>query len=369
MYDLAVIIPYFNEEENIVGIIPAVAEIFHESSINGQIIIVDDNSRDGTSKEVRTLQNTMAQLSLIVRTENPGLSQSIMTGFQHANSRVLLVMDADFSHPPSLIPVLYQKIQYGADVVIGSRYADGGSIEGWPLHRIVLSRGATFFARALFPSITDPVSGFFAVRREVVRHASLKPRGYKILLEILGRGKWSRAIEIPYTFHNRVTGTSKMSPRICIDYVSQVLAIGLHALRHHESHAWEEEKRMVQFTLVGISGIFVNMALLFTLTNVFGIYYLVSSVIAIELSILNNFFWNDFFTFSGGKGHEMGNRLHRLISYHLVSAGGSAINLLSLFLLTEFAGVYYLLANIIGITLSFAWNFFVNRNTTWKSTG
>jgi dolichol-phosphate mannosyltransferase len=275
-------------------------------------------------------------------------------------------MDADLSHPPELIPRFRSEILKGADLVIGSRYMGGGGIEDWPLGRRIISRGATFLGRILFPEITDPVSGFFALKREVVAGAPLRPRGYKILMEVLGKGSWQKAVEIPFTFRDRKAGSSKLRSRTILDYLRQVLDISLYALSARRGAAWEEWERILRFAAVGCTGIIVNTGILWILTGYAGIYYLVSSVIAIEVSILSNFFLNDRWTF--GKGMTQGGRTlaERIGMFHAVSAGGAAINWLVLFTLTQYAGLFYLVSNLAGIFAGFIWNYLVNRNVTWS---
>ena len=197
MYDLTVIIPTFKEEANIRIIITEVDTVFRKNGLNGEILVVDDNSPDNTIVIVNEIKETKNNLRIIVRSADHGLSQSVAEGFLRASSDVLVVIDADLSHPPALIPRMYQEILAGSDVVIGSRYMEGGGIKKWPIKRRVISLGATFLGRLLFPDITDPVSGFFAVRKSVVANAHLKPRGYEILLEVLGKGLWKKEKEIP----------------------------------------------------------------------------------------------------------------------------------------------------------------------------
>ena len=148
MYDLTVIIPTFNEEANIRNIVMAVDAVFHEHSLHGQILVVDDNSSDATISIVHELKRTKENVEILVREKDHGLSQSVADGFSHASSDVFIVIDADFSHPPVLIPRMYEEIRKGNDIVIGSRYMEGGGIRKWPLkrqdhiHRRHLSRPA-----------------------------------------------------------------------------------------------------------------------------------------------------------------------------------------------------------------------------------
>jgi dolichol-phosphate mannosyltransferase len=365
-FDLTVIIPTFREGENIGAILRAVHDVLAGAGIRGEILVVDDSSPDDTIPGVRALEPVFPELRLVVRTSDPGLSQSVAEGFGLARAPVILVMDADFSHPPDLIPRFLGEIRAGADVVIGSRYMAGGGIEDWPLRRRIISSGATFFGRILFPEITDPVSGFFALRREVVAGAPLRPRGYKILMEVLGKGTWSQAREIPFVFRDRKAGSSKLRPGTILDYARQVLDITRSALHRREGAAWEELGKIIRFAIVGCSGILVNMGLLWLLTGIAGVYYLVSSIVAIEVSIISNFLLNDHWTFGKGGGHRARPISSRFALFQLVSIGGAAINWLVLFLLTEFGGVYYLASNMAGILAAFIWNYLVNRHLTWK---
>jgi len=366
MYDLTVIIPTFKEEANIRNIITEVDAVFKQNNLNGEILVVDDNSPDGTILIVNEIKKQMVNVNIFVRLADHGLSQSVAEGFFHASSDIFIVIDADLSHPPSLIPVMYSEIMDGNDIVIGSRYMEGGGIKKWPIKRRIISLGATFLGRLLFPDITDPVSGFFAIRKSVVIRAPLKPRGYKILLEVLGKGEWKKDKEIPFEFVDREIGSSKLKLKTIIEYLLQVIDIALFSFSHPQSAAWKEWKKIFKFGLVGISGILVNMSVLWYLTEFVGLYYLVSSLFAIELSIINNFIWNDLWTFKSGVLHKRSSRLQRLITFHVISVGGLVINWGVLYLLTSVVGVYYLIANLIGILLAFGWNFMMNRRVTWQ---
>jgi dolichol-phosphate mannosyltransferase len=247
MYDLTVIIPTFKEAANIRNIITEVEAVFKEQGMNGEILVVDDNSPDGTISIINEIKKTKDNVHLLVRLADHGLSQSVVDGFAQAFSDIFVVIDADLSHPPALIPMMYKEIKAGNDIVIGSRYMEGGGIKKWPLKRRIISLGATFLGRLLFPYITDPVSGFFAVRKSVVERAPLKPRGYKILLEILGKGIWEKDKEIPFEFVDREIGSSKLKIKTIVDYSLQVIDITAFSFTHHESAAWKKWKMVVKF--------------------------------------------------------------------------------------------------------------------------
>jgi len=362
-----VIIPTFNEEENIAAIIEAVNGVFLQSGIRGEVLVVDDSSKDRTIEIVQEIADKNSNVRLIVRKKEHGLSQSVVEGFGAARSGILQVIDADFSHPPELIPRFYEAIRGGADIAVGSRYMKGGNIEDWPLKRRVISLGATAFGRILFPEITDPVSGFFAVRREVVSGAPLTPRGYKILMEVLGKGRWRSVVEIPFVFKDREEGESKLRPDTILDYLRQCADIIRFSATRRAGPVYGEWVRIVRFGLVGLSGILVNMGLLYALTEIAGLYYLVSAAIAIEVSVVNNFIWNDVWTFKSARDLRFGWRVQRFASFQAVSMGGLVINMAVLYFLADLAGVYYLVANLAGILVAFAWNYAVNRHFTWKS--
>ncbi len=366
MYDLTVIIPTFNEEANIRNIVMAVDSVFHEYSLHGQILVVDDDSSDSTISTVKDLKRIHENVDILVRRQDHGLSQSVADGFSHAASEIFLVIDADFSHPPILIPRMYEEIQKGNDIVIGSRYMEGGAIRKWPLKRRVISIGATFLGRLLFPDITDPVSGFFAVRKQVVEKAPLKPRGYKILLEVLGKGAWEKDKEIPFEFVDREIGASKLRIKTIIQYVQQVIDISLYSFTHFEGAAWREWKRIFKFGIVGLSGIIVNLGVLFLLVECTPTDKILASFIAIELSILNNFIWNDMWTFRSVENRKVSRWWHRLVSFNLVSVGGVVINLGLFYFMTSWFATYYMLSQLAGILAAFAWNFIINRRFTWK---
>ena len=364
MYDLTVIIPTFKEEANIRNIITEVDAVFKRNNLNGEILVVDDNSPDNTISIVNEIKKTKANVNIIIRTKDHGLSQSVAEGFSHVSSDIMLVIDADLSHPPALIPLMYQEIIGGNDIVIGSRYMDGGGIKKWPIKRRVISLGATFLGRLLFPDVSDPVSGFFAIRKSVVANATLKPRGYKILLEVLGKGIWEKDKEIPFEFVDREIGSSKLKLKTIIDYAHQVIDITLFSFLHHESAAWREWKRVFKFGLVGLSGIVVNVGIL-QLLLLAGISGYIALFFAIAVAILNNFIWNDLWTFRSSPQRQVTSIWQRLWLFYTVSAGGAIINYAIAVLLTQFIGMNIILSDIIGILIGFGWNFLINRRFTW----
>jgi dolichol-phosphate mannosyltransferase len=248
----------------------------------------------------------------------------------------------------------------GADMVIASRYVDGGSCPGWSLSRRLVSRGAIFLAHLLLPAtrqVNDPVSGFFIFSKEVAAGAELKPLGYKILLEILTEGHFKRIAEVPYIFGTRNRGKSKLSASQQVAYLRHILSLMKRS---------GELLRFLKFCLVGLSGVGVNMSLLWLLTEFAGLFYILSAAIGIETSITNNFILNNYFTFADRRQSGVKIFLKRLLKFNMVSLTPIAINLVILWFLTEDLGVFYLYSNLVGVAAAALWNYLVNNWWTWK---
>ncbi len=177
MYDLTVIIPTYKEEANIRNIITEVDAVFKRNNLNGEILVVDDNSPDGTISIVNEIKKAKPNVNILVRLADHGLSQSVADGFVHASSDILVVIDADLSHPPALIPSMYHEILGGNDIVIGSRYMDGGGIKKWPLKRRVISLGATFLGRSALPRCIRSGKRFFCDQEKCSSKCHLKTPG------------------------------------------------------------------------------------------------------------------------------------------------------------------------------------------------
>jgi len=225
-FDLTVLIPTFNERENIGKMVTIIDTICKAHSINEEILVIDDNSSDGTIAVVETLMNKHRNLHLLVRKENPGLSQSLYEGMLNVQADLVQCIDCDFSHPPEKIPVFYHILKNeGYDMVIGSRYVRGGAVINWPVMRRVLSSGAALLGRLLIPHVKDSGSGFFAINRHILTGTLLSPRGFRMGFEILGKAHWTRVQEIPIVFKDRVFGQSKLKGRIICDFLIQCCSI------------------------------------------------------------------------------------------------------------------------------------------------
>jgi len=357
MPHLSIVVPTYNEAENIPTLVERVQSTL--SDIDFEMIIVDDDSPDGTALIAQNLMEQYSFLRVVKRTNERDLATAVIEGFKHSTGDVLTVMDADLQHPPERISQLLKRIEEGADIVVGSRYVPGGEIEAWPFKRRFYSKGARAVAYLFLPrcrDVKDPMSGFFMVRQEVLDGVELHPIGYKILLEILIRGKYERVDEVPITFKDRERGTSSL-------VFSEYSKYTRHLLRL----SWEEGEimRFFKFGLVGGSGVLVNEGLLWLLWGIWGMTLFVASIFAIEVSIIWNFFLNEAWTFRDRGDGGIKAVFRRMGLFNLISIVGLGLNVTILLFLYTVFGVYPLTANIVGIAVAFMWNFSANNLWTW----
>lgn len=217
--EITLVVPTYNEAENLPILMEKVFKEFSQNNISGRVIVVDDDSPDGTWRVAEELRETYPGLDVLRRIGKSGLSSAVLDGFETASSEVLGVMDADLSHPPERIPAMLEPIlSEGADFVIGSRYVDTGGIENWTAWRKLSSKLATLTVLGL-TNVKDPMSGYFFIRRKVVEGADLDPKGFKIALEILVRGNYRRVVEVPIVFADRRYGKSKLGFNVVMDYL------------------------------------------------------------------------------------------------------------------------------------------------------
>lgn len=218
---VSIVIPCYNEKEGIGSLLEAIFEAFESNGIDGEVVIVDDNSPDGTGEEAERLKSKY-NLQVLHREGKLGLSSAVIDGFKIAKGDILGVMDADFSHDPKTIPNLVNAIvKDGAELAIGSRYVPGGGIENWPLKRRIISKGAIILG-SVFTSVKDITSGFFFLKKEVIEGVALNPIGFKIGLEVIMKGKYNKIVEIPYVFTDRKSGSSKMNMKEVFNYLIQL---------------------------------------------------------------------------------------------------------------------------------------------------
>jgi len=218
---LALVIPTLCEAENIGGLLDHVRRVLDPLKIPYEILVVDDDSTDGTGAVVSAISEKDPRVRLLVRKGQRGLSGAILYGWKNTDATVLGVMDADLQHPPELLPKLVEAIQSGRDVAIGSRYTPGGETGSWNPVRKLLSAAAVWVTWPLQRRrlrASDPMSGFFLVRRHSVEKIDFMPTGFKLLLEVLVRGQIESIEEVPFAFGLRYRGASKANFRVGVDY-------------------------------------------------------------------------------------------------------------------------------------------------------
>jgi len=213
---LSIVIPTYNEKKNIEKLIPQIHRILSKESIKYEIIIVDDNSPDKTAEAAKKLGKKYP-VKVIKRKGKLGLSSAVVAGFKKALGDFLGVMDADLSHPVDKLPEMFKELKTH-DMVVGSRYVKGGDIENWPIKRKIISKGATLLAKPV-TKMKDPMSGFFMIKRSVLKIGKLNPRGYKIALEVYVKSNVRIFKEVPIIFKDREEGTSKLGGNVMVNYL------------------------------------------------------------------------------------------------------------------------------------------------------
>lgn len=226
-WSVTVVVPTLREVENISPLVERVGAVRRAAHLNLELVFMDDDSRDGTAERVRALD--LDWVHVVVRTGKKGLSHAVLDGLDRSTRDVLVVMDADLSHPPEKIPELIDALRRGADMAVGSRFVEGGSTDDeWGMFRWINSRVATWLAAPL-TTLHDPMSGFFALRQSTFRAGhGFNPLGYKICLELLVKCRCRSVAEIPIHFTDRKLGKSKLSLKEQFNYLRQVRLLYIH---------------------------------------------------------------------------------------------------------------------------------------------
>ncbi|MFG2710260.1 glycosyltransferase [Streptomyces goshikiensis] len=281
---VTLIIPTFNEAANVAELLRRLAGSL-PAHLPCEVLFVDDSTDDTPAVIEKAASGCPFPVAVLHR-EHPegGLGGAVVEGIRRAASDWIVVMDADLQHPPHLVPELVgEGERTGADLVVASRYLPGGSRAGLAgSYRVAVSRGATWLTKGLFPralrGISDPMSGFFAMRRSLVTADALHPLGYKILLELAVRCRPAEVAEVPFVFQDRYAGASKSTAREGLRFLAH-----LAALRSASPAA-----RMIGFGLIGLSGFVPNLAGLWMLTHA-GMHYLPAEILANQAGVLWNF--------------------------------------------------------------------------------
>jgi dolichol-phosphate mannosyltransferase len=375
---LSLIIPTYNESQNISKLLKVVSELLDPHFAHQyELIVVDDDSPDLTWQYAYDLGTIYPQIRVVRRQGERGLSSAVVRGWQVARGEILGVIDADLQHPPEILLKLLASMAAGADLAIASRHIEGGGVSDWSFARRFLSRGAQVLGLLILPQVvgrvTDPMSGFFMVRRSAIADIPLKPRGYKILLEVLGRGRITEIAEIGYVFQERAEGSSKVTRRQYLDYLFHLVQLRFRHPKYKQPFLlqWPLD-RFIRFGLVGLSGVWVDMVVFYLLSDPSTLAWGLtrSKLIAAETAIVNNFIWNDSWTFQDlSKGQSSGSsRLKRFLKFNLICVAGLLINVVILNVLFNQLGCNRYLANVISILAVSFWNFGLSLKLNWRVT-
>jgi dolichol-phosphate mannosyltransferase len=224
---LSLVLPTYNERPNLPEAVARIARSLHAAGHSFEIIVVDDDSPDGTWKVAEEIAGRDPRIHVLRRRGDRGLATAVAAGWRLARGRVLGVMDADLQYPPETLPVLLEALERrGADIAICSRYAPGATVQHWSLTRWFVSWSARLVGRLLLPTtlhgIADPGAGYFLVRRHVIEGVALRPRGFKILIEVLARGRHGAVIEVGLPYEGRKEGQSKFRGRQVVEYLAHL---------------------------------------------------------------------------------------------------------------------------------------------------
>lgn len=355
---LSVIVPTFNESGNITALFERL-----KASLAGtswEVIFVDDNSPDGTWQAVRALAQQDARVRCLRRVGRRGLSGACIEGILASSAPYVAVMDADLQHDDTQLPKMLGLLQSGqAELVVGSRYVEGGSADSFNRQRRGFSEFATMIAKRLLRvEIADPMSGFFMIRRDRFEQIApqLSVHGFKILLDIVATARGQlRTIEIPFTFGSRLSGESKLDSMVALDFLGLILA---------KMTGDAVSLRFLMFALVGSVGLFVHLLTLDVAFNVFDIRFAEAHVLGAVVAMTSNFLLNNFLTYRDQRlrGFAI---LPGLLLFYVVCGVGLLANIGVAFSIYDQSPNWWL-AGAAGALMGVVWNYAMSGIFVWR---
>jgi dolichol-phosphate mannosyltransferase len=350
---VTVVVPTYREVESIPHLVTRLQKLRESSGLDLEVLFMDDDSRDGSEELVASLG--LPWIRMVTRKINRGLSYAVLDGLMLSTRNTIVVMDADLSHPPEKIPEMLAALDDGMEVAVGSRFADGGSTaDDWGLLRWLNNRVATLLALPL-TSLSDPMSGFFAIRRATfLAGRDFDPVGYKILLELIIKCRCRRVLDIPIHFDNRRFGESKLSFKEQLKYIQH-----LRRLYIYKYGTWSH---LIQFLVVGLSGLVVNLGSLTVLLHM-GVAEKQAVAIAIIISMIWNFILNRRFSFSYAREQSI---VRQFLGFVAACSVGAVVNY---FMTTGLWDVIRLkqAAALIGVLAGTFFNFVASRFVIFRS--
>ena len=310
--DLSLVVPTFNESANIGRLLRSLHRVLTGTGATFEIIVVDDDSPDRTWATAAEIARGLSEIRVLRRTGASGLATAVICGWAHARGSVLGAIDGDGQHPPEVVADLMAAMDERTDVAVASRHVPGGGVSNWSAVRRLLSRGAQALGLLLLPGtagrVTDPMSGFFLVRRDVVATAELDPVGYKILLEVLARGDVRRVAERPYVFLEREEGESKVSAGHYVGYLRHLMRLRIHPLR---------SRALMRYLLVTVVALVADAVAFLWIFDRQGWNLTRSAAIAGEVGILLTVALHDLWTFAGRAARSTLDRIRRLLGVQI----------------------------------------------------
>jgi dolichol-phosphate mannosyltransferase len=362
---ISIVIPTYKEADSIQDVIRRSGTALSESGEEYELIVVDDNSGDGTAELAEKMRSEF-HVRVLRRAGRLGLATAVVDGWKLAQGDLLGVIDADLQHPPEILAALAAALrQSNADLAVASRYIAGGGTSDWVFSRRVISSGATHMAASVLPlklsAVSDPMSGMFVVRANAIAGVELTPLGYKILLEVIAKGRIGHAVEVPYQFEERTQGSSKLGPRQYAEYVAHLVHL---AFVTGQVRAW------LAYSMVGLTGAVLDIGLIYLMAVRGGGSPFWVVPLAVEIALLWNFLWNQNATFAhrhdGVPSKSDG--ASRLWRYQKVCLPGAILNIgLTLLLASQDARL--VLAAAIGVVFDGAVNLLFNVPAIWKIWG
>lgn len=360
---ISLIVPTFNESASIEITLRRAAAAIHSSGEQFEIIVVDDASPDGTAGIVQRLSGVLP-VRLLQRSGRNGLASAVVAGWQIAQGDLLAVMDADLQHPPEILTSLVAAIRSGADIAVASRTGEGGGSKNWSWVRQFTSWTAKHLASCVLPltlaSIHDSMSGMFMFKASILQGVTLQPMGYKILLEVLAKANYRSAVEVPYMFCPRASGSSKLGTLQMWEYILHLVQLAV---------ATGQFKTWLCYAMVGFTGASIHLAVLMYLVLAQHVPLVMALVITIQFALLNNFVLNRFFTFRRLSRSGFANSkefIAGFMRYQTVCLPGAGLNIL-LTLLLIWCNHSLLTATLAGIVLGGIWNCLFNVPSIWRS--
>ena len=357
--ELSVIVPTYNESENIAALVKLLRQSL--DGIQWEVIFVDDNSPDHTSRVVRDIAQQDEHVRCLQRIGRRGLSSAVIEGMLASSSTYLAVMDADMQHDETLLPIMLQQLKQEYDLVIGSRYIDNDSTGTMPEHRVRISRVATLIGNLVLKhQLSDPMSGFFMLKRELFERVlpKLSGKGFKILVDIVASSPQGTYIdELPYHMKKREFGDSKLSAIVVWEFFSLLV---------NKLFGRYLPPRFIMFTTVGLTGVSVHTLTLYILHKYLLLTFAYAQVASTIVAMTSNYFLNNVLTFNDN-GHK-GKHIYRgLLSFYITCSLGALINIAVASMTFEY-GVSWWLAGICGAAVGAVWNFALSSTYTWRYT-